>query len=102
MRAKTTKQLCGLKVYSSNKDKKIPLEHALKEYSEEAIADGLCCAQTTIDLAESCRTMLHDLNQRERLFRLCVELDIEMDGVRVPASAAAILNAIRGIVTEET
>lgn len=33
-----------------------------------------------------------------RLIRLCVELDMEMDGVRVPASAAAILNAIRGIL----
>jgi len=35
-----------------------------------------------------------------RLIRLCVELDMEMDGVRVPASAAAILNAIRGILSK--
>jgi hypothetical protein len=35
-----------------------------------------------------------------RLIRLCVELDMEMDGVRVPASAAAILNAIRSILNE--
>ena len=36
--------------------------------------------------------------QLERLFRLCVELDIQMDGGAVPASAAAILNAIRSEV----
>lgn len=36
----------------------------------------------------------------ERLIRLCVELDMEMDGVRVPAAAAAILNAIRGILSK--
>ena len=36
----------------------------------------------------------------ERLIRLCIELDMEMDGVRVPASAAAILNAIRGILNK--
>jgi hypothetical protein len=34
----------------------------------------------------------------ERLIRLCIELDVEMDGVRVPATAAAILNAIRSIL----
>ena len=37
---------------------------------------------------------------KERLFILCRELDMEMDGVRVPATAAAILNAIRSIITE--
>ena len=31
----------------------------------------------------------------EKLVRLCSELDTEMDGVVCPASAAAILNAIR-------
>ena len=35
-----------------------------------------------------------------KLFRLCRELDTEMDGVNCPASAAACLNAIRSIVTE--
>lgn len=35
-----------------------------------------------------------------RLRALCQELDIEMDGVAVPASAAAILNAIRSVVAE--
>ena len=30
-----------------------------------------------------------------KLVTLCRELDVEMDGVKVPASAAAILNAIR-------
>jgi hypothetical protein len=29
------------------------------------------------------------------LYTLCKELDIEMDGVKCPATAAAILNAIR-------
>lgn len=33
-----------------------------------------------------------------KLFRLCLELDAEMDGVKCPATAAAILNGIRGIV----
>ena len=33
-----------------------------------------------------------------RLMHLCNELDMEMDGVRCPASASAILNAIRAIV----
>ena len=43
-----------------------------------------------------------DENKKDvaRLIRLCVELDMEMDGVRVPASAAAILNAIRGILNK--
>ena len=35
---------------------------------------------------------------KERLFALCRELDIEMDGVRCPASAAAILIAIRSVI----
>lgn len=33
-----------------------------------------------------------------RLLNLCHELDAEMDGVACPASAAAILNAIRKII----
>ena len=40
------------------------------------------------------------LKERERFLNLCTELDVEMDGVRCPASAAAILNALRGIVTK--
>ena len=44
---------------------------------------------------------LHVENQRLRkLAGLCEELDMEMDGVSVPASAAAILNAIRHIISE--
>lgn len=40
--------------------------------------------------------------RRERLFGLCQELDVEMDGVSpIPATAAAILNGIRSIVNEE-
>jgi len=39
-------------------------------------------------------------NRESRLLRLCRELDMEMDGVACPASAAAILNAIRGIVAD--
>ncbi len=34
----------------------------------------------------------------ERLIRLCIELDAEMDGVRVPATAAAVLNGIRSVL----
>jgi len=36
----------------------------------------------------------------EQLIRLCVELDMEMDGVAVPATAAAILNGIRRILNK--
>ena len=35
-----------------------------------------------------------------RIVRLCRELDIEIDGVRVPATAAAILNGIREALNE--
>jgi hypothetical protein len=35
-----------------------------------------------------------------RLLSLCRELDAEMDGVRVPASAAAILNGIRSVLSD--
>ena len=35
-----------------------------------------------------------------RLVALCRELDMEMDGVKCPAAAAAILNAIRGVLEE--
>jgi hypothetical protein len=91
---------CGLKVYSTNKAKQIPLESAFKEYSEKAIGAGEYCAHTLLDFVDASKTMLHDLNQRERLFRLCTELAVEMDGVRVPATAAAILNAIRAIVAD--
>ena len=38
------------------------------------------------------------LELTERLHRLCIELDVEMDGVTIPASAAAILNAIRDVL----
>jgi len=38
-------------------------------------------------------------NQRLRkMWNLCDELDTELDGVSVPASAAAILNAIRDLL----
>lgn len=39
--------------------------------------------------------------EETKLFRMCRELDMEMDGVACPASAAACLNAIRQIVTED-
>jgi hypothetical protein len=35
-----------------------------------------------------------------RLVELCRELDAEMDGVKVPASAAAILNTIRAALPD--
>lgn len=35
-----------------------------------------------------------------KLYGLCHELDIELDGVKVPASAAAILNSIRETLKE--
>ena len=34
------------------------------------------------------------------LYALCKELDVEMDGVKCPATAAAILNAIRSKIKE--
>ncbi len=37
---------------------------------------------------------------RDRLVLLCRELDMQMDGVAVPASAAAILNAIRSLLSD--
>lgn len=37
----------------------------------------------------------------DRLTRLCRELDAELDGVALPATACAIVNAIRLIVWEE-
>ena len=37
---------------------------------------------------------------RNRLVVLCRELDSELDGVLVPSSAAAILNAIRSLLAE--
>jgi hypothetical protein len=40
------------------------------------------------------------LDERRRLLRLCAELDMEMDGVKCPRTAAAILAALRGIVSE--
>ena len=40
------------------------------------------------------------MTNAEKLIRLCRELDIEMDGVACPGSAAAILNAIRSIVSD--
>jgi hypothetical protein len=39
--------------------------------------------------------------QSDRLRALCVELDMEMDGVKVPHSAAAVLNAIHRVLAEE-
>lgn len=36
----------------------------------------------------------------QRLESLCRELDMEMDGVRVPQTAAAILNGIRSVLSE--
>lgn len=36
----------------------------------------------------------------DRLWKLCSELDEELDGVRMPASAAAIMNAIRNLLKE--
>ena len=47
-------------------------------------------------LVTSGRPLMHA--EESRLLVLCRELDVEMDGVECPASAAAILNAIRGIV----
>ena len=38
--------------------------------------------------------------QLARLEMLCRELDEELDGVKVPASAAAILNAISELLDE--
>lgn len=39
--------------------------------------------------------------ENARLMELCTELDMEMDGrVTVPASAAAIFNTLRSIVSE--
>jgi len=40
------------------------------------------------------------LKERETLLKLCAELDAEMDGVSYPATAAAIMGALRNIVNE--
>lgn len=40
------------------------------------------------------------LKERETLLTLCTELDAEMDGVSYPATAAAIMGALRIIVNE--
>lgn len=49
----------------------------------------------------ACRDEIEDaLLEREKLLRLVTELDAEMDGVNCPWSAAAILNALRQIVTQ--
>ena len=40
------------------------------------------------------------LRQRETLLTLCTELDRELDGVRIPKSAAEIVNAIRSLLKE--
>lgn len=37
---------------------------------------------------------------QSELIRLCKELDIELDGVRMPAMAAAIVNGIRRVLDE--
>lgn len=50
------------------------------------------------------RRSLEELGKRtngDRLMILCKELDIEMDGVKCPRTAAAILNGIREIVTRD-
>lgn len=47
-------------------------------------------------------TIRRSESESSELFKLCKLLDIEMDGVKCPASAAAILNAIRRIVTQES
>lgn len=57
---------------------------AKRDFSNGAVCDEIAAA----------------LKERERFLILCTELDMEMDGVRCPASAAAILNALRSIVTE--
>lgn len=46
------------------------------------------------------RTLDESGKKREELETLIRELDIEMDGVRCPASAAAILNRLRRLVKE--
>ena len=40
------------------------------------------------------------LHERERLIKLCGELAIEMDGVRCPGTAAAIINTMRRVAEE--
>ena len=44
--------------------------------------------------------ILKYLPKARTLVELCRELDEELDGVKIPASAAAIVNAIRSIVEE--
>jgi hypothetical protein len=44
------------------------------------------------------QTDIHDLDLKLR--RLCHELDMELDGVKLPASAAGILNGIRKAISD--
>jgi len=66
----------------------------------------LCClwveytrARKYLDTAVARGNRLENENQQlMRLYGLASELDSELDGVSLPASAAAIMNAIRRIV----
>ncbi len=48
------------------------------------------------------KNVIADLEPLDYLFTLLDELDLEMDGVAVPASAAAILNALRAVLEDKT
>ena len=50
------------------------------------------------DWKRNAEALFNLIVDKSSLFVLCQELDMEMDGVKVPKSAAAILNAIRRIV----
>ena len=57
---------------------------------------------TSRDLTNgACRDEIENaLRQREKLLRICRELDAELDGVKLPWSAAAIANAMRQEIGE--
>ena len=51
-------------------------------------------------MARTNPTQAKESKDATHLVRLCLELDREMDGVKVPAAAAAILNGIRSWLLE--
>lgn len=68
--------------------------------------DEIAVIREARDCAASMREWLEKLGKDENcivsqsLFGLCRELDVELDGVKLPSSASGILMAIRSIVAE--
>jgi len=74
------------------------LERAEGERLESVnFEEGEECVRLRAEVAR----LKEEITYLRKLYDICVELDMEMDGVKAPASAAGLLNAMRRIIEAE-